>query len=322
MRTVFLGTPGWAVASLEALAAGRHRPGLVVTQPPRRRDRGQQPRATPVADCSERLGIECLAVDSIREPSVVERLAAGGADLFVVVAYGEILPRATLELPRLGCVNLHFSLLPRYRGAAPVQWAIAEEATETGVTTMRIVAKLDAGPIYLQEAHPLGPDERAPALGGRLAVAGASLLLRTLDGIERGELTPREQDHERASYARALTSKDGEIDWTLGADATARRVRAFDPWPGQTTRCAAGRMKILEARAQTGAAEDGSRAIPGQVLGAGGGALRIACAAGGVLEARLVRFEGRRTISGEEAFRGRLVHRGEQLGGGQANPPS
>jgi methionyl-tRNA formyltransferase len=359
MKTVFLGTPAWAVPSLEILSESSHRPALALTQPARRRGREAAPTPSPIAAAAAALGIACEMTESVRSAETLARLASIGADLFVVVAYGEILPRAVLEMPRLGCVNLHFSLLPRYRGAAPVQWAIADGAKETGVTTMRLVSKMDAGPVYLQEPVAIEAGERAPALGSRLAPIGAALLLETLDGIERGTLDPIDQDAAHVTYARMLTAEDGWIDWNLPAEAIVRRVHGFDPWPGQAALGKKGKIKIVEARAVPGiegrngsgagvdtsggeeeaptTKKSGGKAEaaavttdrsegkaeaeaapaapqPGCVLGTAGDGCRIACADGSVMEALVVRPEGRGDMTGAEAVRGRQLSVGDILG--------
>ena len=311
MKTIFLGTPSWAVPSLEILCASAHRPALVLTQPARRRAREAAPTPSPIGAAAAALGIACEMTESVRSEETLARLASIEADLFVVVAYGEILPRTVLEMPRLGCVNLHFSLLPRYRGAAPVQWAIADGAKETGVTTMRLVPKMDAGPVYLKESVAIESGERTPVLGDRLALIGAALLLRTLDGIEGGALHAIEQDAASATYARMLTAEDGWIDWGLPAEAIVRRVHGFDPWPGQAALGRKGKIKIVEARAAA-AADDSPQ--PGCVLGAAGDGCRIACADGSVLEALVVRPEGRGDMTGAEAVRGRQLSAGDILG--------
>jgi methionyl-tRNA formyltransferase len=326
MKIVFFGTPAWAVPSLEALARSQHSIVLAVTQPPRRRGRGGGASSSPVGEAAARLGIPVAEPASIKSSSALADMAHLAADLFVVVAYGRLFPQALLDLPPRGCVNLHFSLLPRWRGAAPVQWAIAEGDTETGATTMRMALALDAGPVYLQERLEIAPGEHAPALGERLARAGARLLVATADGLEAGTLVAREQDDTAVTVARILTPEDGIIDWTSPAEAIVRRVRGFDPWPGQTTRSRKGRIRILEARAAgawlSAAGETaggrgtapGAGAAPGAILGEARGALRIACGAGTVIEASIVQPEGRRAMSGSEAFRGRHLVADERLG--------
>jgi methionyl-tRNA formyltransferase len=328
MRTVFFGTPDWAVPSLKALAESAHRPVLIVTQPAKRRGRGEQRTGSPVALEGERLGVPRIEPASARDPGLLPRLVEMNADLFVVVAYGEILQRTLLEAPPHGCVNVHFSLLPRYRGAAPVQWALANGETTTGVTTMRIVPKLDAGPIYLQEEVAIDPGEHAPALGARLSEIGARLLVETIDRLERGPLVPREQDPSAASSARMLKAEDGWIDWTLPAEERPR-VRAFDPWPGQSTSAASGRIKVLEARVASGPEAGGGSALPpaetaadhaaplrpGSVLGAEEDACVVACGAGTAIALVTVRPGGKRSMTGAEALGGRHLSAREVLVG-------
>ena len=314
MRIVFFGTPDWAVPSLDALARSSEPPSLVVTQPRKRRGRGAGVSSSPIGDAGVRLGLRVIEPGSVKSEAFLALVAAERPDLFIVVAYGRIFSRALLAVPRIGAVNLHFSLLPRYRGGAPVQWAIAQGEPETGVTTMRMVEDLDEGPVYLQRRVPIEPDEHAPRLGARLASLGAGLLLETLEGIARGGLQPQPQDLALASYARLLRSEDGWIDWTLTGEEIARRVRGFDPWPGQVARARKGKLRILEARGALAGTSPGP-ASAGSVMGEGeGSSVRIACGEGTALEARLVQPEGRRAMTGSEALRGRHLIEGERLG--------
>lgn len=320
MRIVFFGTPEWAVPSLEALAAASHDIPLVVTQPARRRGRGSASSPSPVGATAGALGLPILEPDSVRSPEVVARLADAKADLFVVVAYGKIFPQALLDLPGLGALNVHFSLLPRYRGAAPVQWALANGETTTGATTMRMVRALDAGPVYLQEPCAIAPGEHAPALGARLARIGAALLAKTIDGLASGNLAPREQEPVGATLAPMLTRKDGQIDWRCTAQTIAQRIAGFDPWPGQSARARKGVLRLLEARARAlpagapdAAGAAGEHAPSGTILGVEGRALLIACAVGTVLEATRVQPEARSAMSGADAVRGLHLAIGEQL---------
>lgn len=322
MRVVFFGTPSWAVPSLEALAAAPFcTVSLVVTQPPKRRGRGLDLTGSPVARAAGRLDLPVVAPESLRKPSFAVRAGAESPDCFVVVAYGRIFPRELLDVPRLGAINVHFSLLPRYRGAAPVQWAIVRGETVSGVSTMKMVEELDAGPVYMNAEVPIEEGEHAPSLGRRLSETGPSLLLDTLRAIEGTGLRPRDQDPSRATYARLLTAGDAWIDWSAGARDIVRRVRGFDPWPGQVFQGSKGKIKVLEARPAESPAEGdvgASKGDPGRaglVLGEGeDGSLRIACADASVLEALLVQPEGRRTLTGAEALRGRYVTIGERLG--------
>ena len=314
MRTVFFGTPDWAVPTLRSLAASPHTPTLVVTQPPKRRGRGGAVTPSPVAREAVRLGLRVHEAEAVRTDAFAELLAAEDPDLFVVVAFGRILPQRLLDLPRLAPVNVHFSLLPRWRGAAPVQWALAEGDEKTGVSTMRMVLQLDAGPVYLAQSLPIEPGEHAPALGARLAEAGARALMATVEGLAGGTLEPRPQQEEGATIARMLRPEDGWIDWNLRAGRIACRVRGFDPWPGQSTRAAKGPIRVLEAReAGYPAAKSPGAPAPGTVLGASGAALHVACVEGTVLEILKVQPEARRPMSGAEALRGRHVAAGERL---------
>jgi methionyl-tRNA formyltransferase len=238
-------------------------------------------------------------------------------DAGVIVAYGEILPRKLLEAAPLGFVNVHFSLLPKYRGAAPVQWAIASGEKTTGVTTMAVAPKMDAGDIFLQKEIQIAPDETAPRLGERLAVAGASLLLETLDAMARRTLRPRRQEHEKASYAPRLSKDDGWIDWSSEAVVIARRVRGFDPWPGCFTRVRGRDVRLLTVDPET----DGGEARPalagmppGTALGLDGEALRIVCGGMTVLRVTRMQFQGGKSIGARDAVNGRLVAAGDTLG--------
>jgi len=227
----------------------------------------------------------------------------------VVVAYGRILPRSVFELPQLGAVNVHFSLLPRYRGAAPVQWCLARGETTTGVTTMRISEGLDEGDILLQKPLEVAPGEHAPSLGARLAGAGVPLLLRTLDGLESGTIGPTRQDPSLATFAPALRKEDGCPPLTLSAWEVEGRVRGFDPWPGVWFRCRGRRLRLLEAAAEEGRSE----APPGRVEALLEDRLVIAFAGGSRLAVRRLQPEGRRAVNVREAVYGRQILPGDDL---------
>jgi methionyl-tRNA formyltransferase len=235
VRLVFLGTPAFAVPTLEQIAAAGHQVLAVVTQPDRPRGRGQHPAASPVKQTAERLGIAVYQPERVRRTEAVEYLRAQNVDAMVVVGYGQIIPQTVIDLAPLGIINVHASLLPRYRGAGPVQWSIINGETRTGVTTMRIDAGLDTGDILLQAETDIGPDETAVELAGRLATFGARLLVETLDGLAAGTITPRKQDSAEATYAPLLKKEDGLIDWTQSAQSIHNRVRGLQPWPGAYT---------------------------------------------------------------------------------------
>jgi methionyl-tRNA formyltransferase len=235
MRLVFAGTPQTAVPSLEALLASRHTVAAVVTRPDAPKGRGLAVAASPVAQCARQAGIEVLQPRRPSEPEFLARLAAIAPDCCPVTAYGALIPGAALSIPPHGWVNLHFSLLPAWRGAAPVQHAILHGDDITGATTFRLVAKLDAGPVYGMLTEPVRPDDTAGALLSRLSLAGAGLLTTTVDGIESGELVAREQPADGISLAPKLGRADAAVDWKLAAPAIDRLVRACTPAPGAWT---------------------------------------------------------------------------------------
>lgn len=236
VRCVFMGTGAIACPSLRRLVEwGGVEVVGVVTQPDRPAGRHLQPQSSPVKQLAVGQGLPVLQPQRVREPGFVESLAAWEPELVVVMAYGQILPRTVLELPRHGCVNVHASLLPKYRGAAPIQWALARGETETGVTLMQMDEGMDTGPILAQRAVPILPEDTAATLQDRLAVLGADLLVETLPTYLAGQIVPRPQPAEGVSYAPRLRKADGLMDWALSARDLWLRVRAFDPWPGTFT---------------------------------------------------------------------------------------
>ena len=248
MRLVFLGSPAFAVPTLERLVESGARVLEVVTQPDRPRGRGQQAAAPPVKEAALRLGLPLYQPERVRRPEAVDRLRTLAPDAMVVVGYGQIIPQAIIDIPRFGIVNVHASLLPKYRGAAPVQWPIANGETRTGVTTMRIDAGLDTGDLLLTAETEIGPAETAVELGDRLAAMGADLLIRTLEGLEAGSLVARKQDPAEATYAPLLKKEDGRIDWAFPAEFIHNRVRGFQPWPGAYTAFRGATLRISKSR--------------------------------------------------------------------------
>ena len=257
---VFFGTPEFAIPTLAALVEAGRAPLCVVTQPPRPVGRGQQPRPSPVARWAEQRGLVVLEPERVRRPEFLAELRPLAPAIAVVVAFGQIFPADLLALPAHGCINLHASLLPRYRGAAPIQAAIAAGDERTGVTVMRMAAGLDSGPILLQAEAPIGPRETAGELAPRLAVLGARLVIEALDRLERGDLPARAQDDAAATYAPRLDRDSGRADWTLPAAALANRLRAYTPWPGVTAVLRGAPVKLLRAEAL--AAPDPLRRLP------------------------------------------------------------
>src|SRR5262249_21536727 len=214
MKAVFMGTPEFAVPRLRAMLEAGVQVAGAITQPDRPAGRGQKPGPGPVKRLAVERGLPVFQPVKIRDPEAAELVRRLAPEAIVVVGYGQIIPRAVFEAAPLGTINLHASLLPKYRGAAPVQWAIANGETVTGVTTRRIEAGLDTGDILLQREFPIGPEETAPEVGARLAAGGAELLIETLQGLEHGSITPRRQDHGQATQAPLLKKEDGRIDWT------------------------------------------------------------------------------------------------------------
>ncbi|MBX9602444.1 MAG: methionyl-tRNA formyltransferase [Bryobacteraceae bacterium] len=248
MRVVFLGTPHFAVPSLEALASAGYSIVAVYTQPDRPKGRGRDFAHSPVKQAALALNLDVRQPERIRRPEIVEELRGLSPDVMVVVGYGQIIPQSIIDIPPLGILNVHASLLPEYRGAAPIQWAIADGRRATGVTIMKIDAGLDTGDILLKSETPIGDSETAPELSARLSRDGARLLLRALQGLRDGGIQPEKQNHAAATMARILTREDGKIDWTWTAPTIHNRMRGFTPWPGCYTTFRGQRLHIWKAR--------------------------------------------------------------------------
>lgn len=309
MRIVFMGTPEFAVPSLRRLVADGHEIVAVWTQPDKPAGRGKKLHQSPVKEFALQHHLPIQQPAKIKTDDAKQLFAAHAADLAVVVAYGKILPSEFLIAPRHGCINVHFSLLPKYRGAAPVNWAIVNGETQSGVTTMNIVEELDAGPILLQKTTPLGQDETAPELLSRLAVIGAELLsetLRNLDGI-----TPRSQLDEEATFAPILKREDGRIDWSMDAFAIERRVRGFQPWPNAFTALGSQRLIVWEAKPEW---IEQLRFTPGQVIEATRDRLVISCGQGTALRILALQVEGGRRLAARDFLNGMHIKPGERLG--------
>ena len=290
---VFMGTAELSCASLQRLLDA---PGFsvigVVTQPDRPKGRELKVQPSPVKRLALAAGQHVLQPERAREPAFVERLAALQPELIVVAAYGQILPQSILELPRFGCINVHTSLLPKYRGAAPIQWAILNDDSQTGVTIMKMDAGLDTGDIISQEPTPIVPEDTAETLHDRLAQMGADLLVRTIPGYVSGELRPRPQPIEGVTYAPKIKKQDGQIDWTQPARAVWNRVRGLVPWPGTFTFFAGKNgpelLKIWEAQVAEQAGQ------PGQVLAANEAGIIVGCGQQALRIRQLQRDGGRR----------------------------
>lgn len=318
-RIVFFGTPEFAVPTLAALVAAGRAPVRVVTQPARPAGRGQRPLDPPVARWAREQGLPVSQPERVREPAFLEELASLNPDVAVVVAFGQIFPRALLDLPRLGCINLHASLLPRWRGASPIQAAVAAGDARTGVSTMRMEAGLDTGPVLLEEATEIGPQETAGELSRRLAEAGGRLMVRTLQELEGARLVPRPQSPEGATYAPRLTRESGRIDWSLPALEIHHRLRAYTPWPGLTAELRDAPVKIAAAQVLEGEPLEGespegrAEEAPGTYLGLRGGRLAVACGGGTVLGLGELQRPGKRALRAPDFANGERLKAGERF---------
>jgi methionyl-tRNA formyltransferase len=261
MRIIFMGTPDFAVPSLEALLKSDDQVVGVVTQPDRPKGRGQEVIPSPVKLLCQREGIPLLQPLKMKDPAFLEALRQWKPDVITVTAFGRILPPAILTLPPRGCINVHGSLLPKYRGAGPIQWAVIRGERETGITTMLMDEGMDTGDMLLQEKVAIHPDDTADALAVRLADVGGRLLIETLRRLKAGTLTPQPQDHAQATMAPLLTKEDGLIDWTLTAMEIGHRVRGLSPWPGAYTQVNGERWVIWRVAVE----EESQKAAPGTV---------------------------------------------------------
>ncbi|MFO8057939.1 MAG: methionyl-tRNA formyltransferase [bacterium] len=277
MRIVFMGTPDFSVPCLQRLAEDGHELELVITRPDKPRGRSRKPRPSPVKEAARALEIPVLQPENPNEPETIKDIAKARPDIIMVIAFGEILGKEILELPELGCVNAHASLLPRHRGAAPVQWAILQGDIVTGVTTMMMDHGMDTGDILLQRETEISEQDTGGTLHDKLAALSADLVAETLHGLEQGTIEPSPQDHDRATYARELKKEDGRIDFHEDADTIARKVRAFDPWPGAYAFIKGEQTRIMSARP-----EPRSSSPPGKVLSADRRGIVVACKTGSI----------------------------------------
>ncbi|RMH37155.1 MAG: methionyl-tRNA formyltransferase [Nitrospirae bacterium] len=313
MRVVFMGTPEFAVPSLKALLDSRHEVVGVVTQPDRPRGRGKAVMPSPIKALAQAEGIPVLQPAKMKDPDFLDALKASKPEVIVVVAFGRILPASILALPPRGCINVHASLLPRYRGAAPIQWALIRGETHTGVTTMLMDEGMDTGPILLQEVVPIAPDDTTIELSRRLAEVGGRLLLTTLREWEAGGLVPRPQNHAEATMAPMLKKEDGLIDWTLSAEEIANRVRGLVPWPGAYTFYQESRLTIWKAKPQAcDGGKSSSDVVPGTILAVEKAAILVATG-NGVLAILEIQPANRKRMTVQEFLAGHRLMRGERL---------
>ena len=314
MRIVFCGTPEFAVPTLRGLLANpEFAVEAVVTQPDRPRGRGQQVSASPVKEVAAEAGVRIYQPERIKSDEAYEFFAAIKPDASVIIAYGQIIPRRLLEVPRLGWMNLHGSLLPKYRGAAPIAWAIINGERETGLTTMQLDPGLDTGPILSQRQIEIGNDETAPEVARRMAEMGAPLVAESLIRLERGEIAPAPQDSTRASYAPILTKEHGRIDWGQTASEIYNRIRGLAPWPGAFTMF---RGRLCHTWGRPSAPDASDAAIeqePGSII-LSDAAIEVVCGKGTRLQLEAVQIEGRKRISAREFANGARLQSGERFG--------
>ncbi len=303
MNTIFIGTSEFAVPSLEALIASAHEVVAVVTQPDKPRGRSGKPQMPPVKEIALAHSIPVLQPERIRKPEAIAEIKAfGPVGAIVVAAYGQIIPKDLLDWPRYGCINVHGSILPKYRGAAPIQHAIIAGEKRTGVTTMLMDEGLDTGDILLQEAIDIGPNETYGELSERLAWLGAQLLIRTLNGLEDGKVAPIPQDEELATQARSLTRQDGAIDWSQSAEDIVNRIRGCTPKPGAFTRICESEVKVWRAVV---ASHEGKGGEPGEIISIDAEGIEVAAGTGSVRVLE-VQPESRKRMSAADYARGGL----------------
>jgi methionyl-tRNA formyltransferase len=307
-KIVFMGTPDFAVPSLKAVHAAGHDIALVVTQPDRPKGRGRKVEPPAVKKAAERLGLSLTQPASLRDETAKQDLQAANADFFIVVAFGHLLRESVLKMPKQGCINVHASLLPRYRGPAPIQWAVINGDAQTGVTTMLIDKGLDTGDMLMSVREPIGPSDTAGSLHDRLAQRGADLLVRTLEAFADGTIRRTPQDHSAATYAPLLKKTDGLIDWKKPAATIELFIRGMSPWPGAFTYWKNTRLKIYRSEVTP----EASNALPGTILNGRPGHLIVATGNGALSILELQSASGSR-LPASEFLRGFRIAPGETL---------
>jgi len=310
MRVVFFGTPQFAVPSLESLIRSPHDVVGVVTQPDRPRGRGHKVTDAPVKMTAIQHGLAVFQPARLRDPEVTETLSRWAPDLGVVAAYGKLLPESVLNLPRLGMINVHASLLPRYRGAAPVHRAVIDGMPETGVTIMRMVPALDAGGMFARATRPIGADETSDVVERDLAYLGASLLIEVMDDLAAGRAIEEPQDDSQSTYASKITKDEGLIDWTLEAVAIHNRVRGLYPWPHAFSYLNGERLIVMRSHV----ALEPASAAPATILDASSGMIQVATGLGGRLAIDEVQPEGRRAMNVRDYLAGHPIQPGTCFG--------
>ena len=307
MKIIFMGTPDFAAASLEALIASRHEIQAVVTQPDKPKGRKGELTPSPVKVIAKREGIKVYQPLKVRDEEFVKTLRAYNPDVMVVVAFGQIIPLSILKMPKYGCVNIHGSLLPKYMGAAPIQWAVLDGEKETGITTILMDEGIDTGDILLKKTIKIDADETSGSLFDKLMALGAKTILETLDELEKGNLTPTKQGESPTAYAKMLTKAMGLIDFTKSAKELDCFVRGMDPWPSAYTLLAGKTLKLWKVRVVEGDGKAGS------VIGIDKESFTIACGEGAI-EVLEVQLEGKKRMSAGDFLKGSTLNIGQELG--------
>jgi methionyl-tRNA formyltransferase len=308
MRLIFAGTPDFAVAALGALIDAKHEVALVLTQPDRPAGRGMRESPSPVKRLAEQHGLAVFQPPSLKTPEAQSKIASVQADAMVVAAYGLILPQAVLDLPRLGCINVHASLLPRWRGAAPIQRAILAGDNQTGITIMQMAAGLDTGPMLLRVALPIAPDDTTATLHDKLAELGGELIVQALQRLKAGILPAVEQPAEGVTYAEKIAKQESVVDWIMAAVDIERRVRAFDPFPVARTQWRGETWRIWKARALASDARE-----PGSIAAVEKDRIVVSCGQGALALLQLQRAGGKR-LTAREFLLGVPLQAGDRLG--------
>ena len=307
MKIIFMGTPDFAAASLEALIASRHEIQAVVTQPDKPKGRKGELTPSPVKVIAKREGIKVYQPLKVRDEEFVKTLRAYNPDVMVVVAFGQIIPLSILKMPKYGCVNIHGSLLPKYRGAAPIQWAVLDGEKETGITTILMDEGIDTGDILLKKTIQIDADETSGSLFDKLMALGAKTILETLDELEKGNLTPTKQGESPTAYAKMLTKAMGLIDFTKSAKELDCFVRGMDPWPSAYTLLSGKTLKLWKVRVVEGGGKAGS------VIEIGKESFTVACGEGAI-EVIEVQLEGKKRMSAGDFLKGSTLNIGQELG--------
>ena len=307
MKIIFMGTPDFAAASLEALIDSRHEIQAVVTQPDKPKGRKGELTPSPVKVVAEEKGIKVYQPLKVRDEEFVKTLRAYNPDVIVVVAFGQIIPLSILQMPKFGCVNIHGSLLPKYRGAAPIQWAVLDGEKETGITTILMDEGIDTGDILLKKTIKIDTDETSGSLFDKLMALGAETILETLDELEKGNLTPTKQGESPTAYAKMLTKAMGLIDFTKSAKELDCFVRGMDPWPSAYTLLSGKTLKLWKVRVVEGGGKAGS------VIEIGKESFTVACGEGAI-EVLEVQLEGQKRMSAGDFLKGSTLNIGQELG--------